>query len=106
MDYKLDIIGLARVDDEQTAEALARLCHEKLGAGVGSPSRPRFSQAAAVACRYCPIASARTRWRVRRQMKWRSRLNVLWTAAWMDNKSSAEPGDLKRCVLRSRRRTG
>jgi len=60
MDYKLDIIGLARVDDEQTAEALARLCHEKLGAGVGSPSRPRFSQAAAVACRYCPIASART----------------------------------------------
>jgi hypothetical protein len=32
-------------------------------------------------------------------------LNVLWTATCMLRKRWAEPGDLKRCSLRSRRRT-
>ena len=33
-------------------------------------------------------------------------LKAFWTAAWMDKKRWADPGDLKRCILRSRRRVG
>src|SRR5580704_9950248 len=33
-------------------------------------------------------------------------LNAFWTAAWTDRNRCADPGDLNRCILRSRRRTG
>ncbi len=31
---------------------------------------------------------------------------MLWTAAWVDRKRCADPGDLNRCIFRSRRRVG
>src|SRR5580704_548821 len=33
-------------------------------------------------------------------------LNAFWTAAWTDRNRCADPGDLNRCIFRSRRRTG
>jgi hypothetical protein len=42
---------------------------------------------------------------VNRETRWRCRLNVLWTAAWMLRKRWADRADLNRCILRSRRRT-
>jgi hypothetical protein len=35
-------------------------------------------------------------------MRWRCRLNVLWTAAWMLRKRWVDRADLNRCILRSR----
>lgn len=61
---------------------------------------------AAVAPRHCSMAAARKGFRVLREMRWRSMLKVLWTAAWADRKRRADLGDLKRCILRSRRRVG
>ena len=61
---------------------------------------------AAVAASHVTAASARNWRRVRRETRWRWVLNVLWTAAWADKKRWADPGDLKRCILRSRLRVG
>jgi hypothetical protein len=37
------------------------------------------------------------------ETKWRWTWNVFWTAAWTDRNRCADPGDLNRCVFRSRR---
>src|SRR5437762_5272913 len=42
---------------------------------------------------------------VERETRWRWRLKVLWTAACMLRNRWAERADLRRCILRSRRRT-
>jgi hypothetical protein len=41
-----------------------------------------------------------------RETRWRWTLNAFWTAAWTDRIRCAGPGDLNRCIFRSRRRTG
>src|SRR5947208_6496853 len=61
--------------------------------------------AAATAPCHCAVASARKIRSVDREMRWRCRLKVLWTAACMLRKRWADRADLKRCCLRSRRRT-
>ena len=43
---------------------------------------------------------------MRRDVRWRWTLNVLWTAALTDKNRWADPGDLKRCIFRSRSRVG
>jgi hypothetical protein len=67
--------------------------------------RPIQAQAA-VAARQVLKASSRETRSVRRDVRWRWTLKVLWTAAWMDKKRCADPGDLKRCILRSCHRVG
>jgi len=61
--------------------------------------------AVAAASRHCFAASARKIRSVERETRWRWRLKVLWTAACMLRNRWAERADLKRCILRSRRRT-
>ena len=61
---------------------------------------------AAVAARYVWNASSRRTRSVRREVTWRWTLKVLCTAACIYKKRWADPGDLKRCTLRSRRRVG
>ena len=60
--------------------------------------------AATAAC-HSAAASVRKIRSVDREMRWRWRLKVLWTAAWTLRKRCADAADLKRCILRSRRRT-
>ena len=60
---------------------------------------------AATAFRHWFAASARKIRSVDRETRWRWRLKVLCTAACMLRKRWAERTDLKRCILRSRRRT-
>jgi hypothetical protein len=60
---------------------------------------------AATASRHWFAASARKIRSVEREMRWRWRLKVLWTAACVLRKRWAERADLNRCNLRSRRRT-
>jgi hypothetical protein len=57
----------------------------ELGEDTMSRARHR-DQAAAVAARHCSIASARKRRSVRREIRWRWRLKVLWTAARRERK--------------------
>ncbi len=61
--------------------------------------------AAATAACHSAAASARKIRSVDREMRWRWRLKVLWTAACMLRKRWADRADLNRCSLRSRRRT-
>ena len=61
--------------------------------------------AALVALRHCAAASDRKIRSVDRETRWRWRLKVLWTAACTLRKRCADAADLKRCILRSRRRT-
>ena len=61
--------------------------------------------AAVVALRHCAAASDRKIRSVDRETRWRWRLKVLWTAACTLRKRCADAADLKRCILRSRRRT-
>ena len=61
---------------------------------------------AAVSARHVWKASSRKTRCVRRDVRWRWTLNAFWTAAWTDRNRWADPGDLNRCILRSRRRTG
>src|SRR3954451_20773202 len=51
------------------------------------------------------IASALNGLKVEPEMRWRCRNEVLWTAACRLRNRCAELADLKRCILRSRRRT-
>ncbi len=71
----------------------------------GAVRRSIHAQVAA-ASRHCSMAPPRKLFRVLRETRWRSTLKVLWTAAWADRKRCADPGDLNRCILRSRRRVG
>jgi hypothetical protein len=61
--------------------------------------------AAAMASCHCAAASARKVRSVDRETRWRCRLNVLWTAAWILRKRCADRADLNLCILRSHRRT-
>ena len=62
-------------------------------------------QAAATAMCHSVAASIRKIRRMDREMRWRCRLKVFWTAACMLRKRWAERADLNRCSLRSRHRT-
>ena len=62
-------------------------------------------RAAATAFRHSLAASALKIRNVDRETRWRWRLKVLWTAACTLRKRCADAADLKRCILRSRRRT-
>src|SRR5207302_6393415 len=85
-------------------EPSVRLCH-------GNANEPALRaklakrRAAATASCHCAVASALKIRSVDREMRWRCRLKVLWTAACMLRKRWADRADLKRCCLRSRRRT-
>ena len=57
-------------------------------------------------CRHCSIAEARNDFSALREMRWRSTLKVLWTAARTDKNRCADPGDLNGCIFLSRRLTG
>src|ERR1700730_16606869 len=61
--------------------------------------------AAVVAVRHCAAASDRKMRSVDRETRWRWRLKVLWMAACTLRNRCADAADLKRCILRSRRRT-
>src|SRR5208283_340657 len=61
---------------------------------------------AAVAARHVRNASPLRTRSVLRDVRWRWTLNVLWTAARTDRNRWADPGDLNRCILSSRRRVG
>ena len=52
------------------------------------------------------MAAARKIGSVRREIRWRWTLKVLYAAACMETKRWAEPGDLNHCIFRSLRRTG
>jgi uncharacterized protein YhaN len=97
---------------EQADEGLARgrdqvdgRCHVNRHGHMVRAVDPRHHAATVALCHAC-AASALNRRSVRRETRWRCRLNVLWTAAWMLRNRWADPGDLKPCILRSRRRTG
>jgi hypothetical protein len=79
-------------------------CHIAEGRHEEADIRHRF-QAAVTAAVQCAIASALKVRRVEREMRWRCREKVLWTAACRLRNLCAEPADLNRCILRSRRRT-
>ena len=76
----------------------------KFGPREDWKSQLRF-QAAVAACQVRKASSRKTR-SGRRHVRWRWTLKVFWTAAWMDKKRWADAGDLKRSILRSRRRVG
>ena len=57
-----------------------------------------------VAAPYYAAASDRKMRNVNWDKRWRWRLKVLWTAACTLRKRCADAADLKRCILRSRRR--
>jgi hypothetical protein len=88
-------------------EAAGRLCHGNANEPALPALRAKLAKrhAAATAPCHCAVASARKIRSVDREMRWRCRLKVLWTAACMLRKRWADRADLKRCCLRSRRRT-
>src|ERR1700704_4330477 len=81
----------------------ARLVTETV-AGRSGARETRCHTAATALC-HRAVASARKALSVDREMRWRCRLNVLWTAAWTLRKRWADRADLNLCILRSRRRT-
>ena len=90
---------------EPLAEGPAGRCQINSSGSKGARSRMR-DHAAATAFRHSLAASALKIRSVDRETRWRCRLKVLWTAACMLRKRWANRADLKRCILRSRRRTG
>src|SRR5437660_7240748 len=79
-------------------------CHGNANAHALRAKLAKRHAAATAPC-HCAVASARKVRSVDREMRWRCRLKVLWTAACMQRKRWADRADLKRCCLRSRRRT-
>src|ERR1700704_480503 len=90
-----DALVLQRLAGHCQVEVLQR----RLGAMEFGP------HAAMVAVRHCAAASDRKMRSVDRETRWRWRLKVLWTAACTLRNRCADAADLKRCILRSRRRT-
>ena len=95
--------------EQRTAREAVRVardgpCH---GNPRGDALRARIvmCQVLATALSHCALASARNLRKVDREMRWRWRLKVLWTAACMLRKRWADRADLNRCILRSRRCT-
>ena len=81
-------------------------CHVTgLGPRMGRGDALRHAQAV-VAGRQFSIASAWKAFRVLRETRWRWVLKVLWAVARADRNRWADPGDLNRCIFRSRRRVG
>jgi uncharacterized oligopeptide transporter (OPT) family protein len=83
---------------------VARLCHGNANERALRAKLAKRHAAATAPC-HCAVASDRKIRSVDREMRWRCRLKVLWTAACMLRKRWADRADLKRCCLRSRRRT-
>src|SRR5439155_19689445 len=89
----------AEAEDRYYGHCQVEALQQRLG-GMGLRSHP-----AMVAVRHCAAASDRKMRSVDRETRWRWRLKVLWTAACTLRKRCADAVDLKRCILRSRRRT-
>src|SRR6476619_3336191 len=88
----------------QDGDVRDRLCHGNANKHALRAKLAKRHAAATAPC-HCAVASARKIRSVDREMRWRCRLKVLWTAACMLRKRWADRADLKRCCLRSRRRT-
>jgi Resolvase, N terminal domain len=99
---RIDIMVVYKVD--RLTRALAGLCHGNANEHALRAKLAKRHAAATAPC-HCAVASDRKIRSVDREMRWRCRLKVLWTAACMLRKRWADRADLKRCCLRSRRRT-
>jgi hypothetical protein len=100
---RLGEIGIASAKDVSAAAAAAALSRQLSTSREGA--RENWGHAAATAFCHCVAASARKVRSVDRETRWRCRVNVLWTEAWILRKRCADRADLNRCILRSRRRT-
>ena len=105
----LTTTGRKRLADARTGKngrhQVVGRCQINLSGPRGARSGMR-DHAAATAFRHSLAASALKIRNVDRETRWRWRLKVLWTAACTLRKRWADRADLKRCILRSRRRTG
>src|SRR4029077_8520444 len=94
----------AQRDEDGGSQSALWLCHGKANKHALRAKHAKRHAAATAPC-HCAVASDRKIRSVDREMRWRCRLKVLWTAACMLRKRWADRADLKCCTLRSRRRT-
>ena len=66
----------------------------------------RQAHAVATTSRHVCMADSLKSRCVLAEVRWRWTLKVLYAAAWLERNLWAEPGLLKPCILRSRRRVG